>query len=57
MGKTSIYLPDDLVEQIKVLGQDLNISALVQEILRQKLEGHTGSCSRCGQSLPVRRGS
>ena len=55
MGKTSVYIPDELIEQIKVLGEDLNISAIVQETLRQRLEEQTHYCSRCGQSLQYRR--
>lgn len=56
MPSKNIYLPDELMEQLKILGSDLNVSALVQELLRQKLESHTGTCSRCDQPLPVRRG-
>lgn len=54
MPNKTIYLPEELTQQMQVLGLDLNVSALVQDLLRQKLEEATHCCSRCGQTLPGR---
>lgn len=55
MGRKSVYVPDELIEQVDGQCPDLNLSALLQESLRRLLAGACEhrrlTCQDCNASV------
>lgn len=50
MGKTSLYLPDDLVQRARQVG--IVLSEVARRALEEAVEDRTRHCGRCGAPLP-----
>ncbi len=52
MPNRNVYIPQELHEQLDVMGANFNLSRFVQSKLRELIEESTCRCTRCGHSLP-----
>lgn len=51
MPNRNVYIPQELHEQLDIMGVDFNLSRFVQAKLQELIEETTNCCARCGQSL------